>query len=1092
MFQKIEKETGSKAKCGNVPKALRRQAEQKSGISLQDVVVHYNSPEPSRFQAFGYALGEDIYLAPGREKDLSHELWHVVQQKQGRVRPMQKLEGKNLNTDVWLEQEADRWQSMNSLYYPHQQETSCIQRLVLVGVGDEEEEVTPEMFIEKFVEYLYTLRRMDAKEDYDNFLSAADRLREIYAENEATLWAIDVTIEELKEVYEKITESYDKYFGESGRKVPEVNNSPYWGFPDGDLRLNLNLFPNMMYDLTKMISKKCTYNQNGKEQQLEVVYSFRTYEDLILKLISKNYKHFNNIRSKVNVANVGQGDSIMLETPGHDVMIDMGQPHSTGRAFSCKSIRGYSKRSWCSCILPLYWKDFKLRLDALSKKYRALLMAMYRNSIFFDKSQDIQENNLWLNCIDVRDIYLKWNRKYDQDIVPDDIDREFWDWEPIDEKIDLEQKRDFYKKAYSFYDMLSHLMVAFLFDSSDLIDFPLENIECLDDLEKYGITNPRNPQAVLELLEKYPRSDDTNDPSVPSEQDLLQYFHCNRLEQKFCIPECMCNKATMNKEEYDFVRQAVDFLTSKYKNRGEEVDAMHAINKIFEFFMEEFNLLFAFYGIIGEQEELDSKGIHFEFDDFSSREGHEHRAISWISDKQSVREPCSNSGSDKEPKPQIENDSKVHDLDTLMDLYKKDKLEVGTCMDDKFPLKKFLHKVYKSLISEDDVSRFCSFLKKLYPYTLYEVPFVGGMKKRWTEELLTGMRPINTHNHQDHTGNLQKDQMLVMGLSDLVEKKSEIEELLNAYALHMVNGSENLPNLNKDQKNANYDSLMIYHELRNHRVYFLGDSPLKNLNSECVQFPEPTKNHVLMVPHHGSTTSVSEHLPDKLLGLQTTYFIISAGAGNKYSLPNSPKLSLEKDFGKDYKWRGIPIMDGTIIPAADFLGRKTREDGTPLTGNIIVYTTMNMGFWEDGKENTRAPGYVVADMNNIYSKLVVYKKIMQLPASDKSSIHAYNQAVEMAEATAYNKFIDKLIKHNLNEANRQIQERILELLKQESDLSNKRIAELIPAINIDGHIIKPLEHHVNQNINLLKEKDEVKGKKPNLRINKKQKSEGET
>lgn len=34
-----------------------------------------------------YSQGTDIHIGPGQEKHLPHEAWHVVQQKQGRVKP---------------------------------------------------------------------------------------------------------------------------------------------------------------------------------------------------------------------------------------------------------------------------------------------------------------------------------------------------------------------------------------------------------------------------------------------------------------------------------------------------------------------------------------------------------------------------------------------------------------------------------------------------------------------------------------------------------------------------------------------------------------------------------------------------------------------------------------------------------------------------------------------------------------------------------------------------------------------------------------------------------------------------------------------
>jgi hypothetical protein len=52
--------------------------------------------------------GTDIHLGPGQEKHLPHEAWHVVQQKQGRVKPTIQMKGKvNINDDIGLEKEAD-------------------------------------------------------------------------------------------------------------------------------------------------------------------------------------------------------------------------------------------------------------------------------------------------------------------------------------------------------------------------------------------------------------------------------------------------------------------------------------------------------------------------------------------------------------------------------------------------------------------------------------------------------------------------------------------------------------------------------------------------------------------------------------------------------------------------------------------------------------------------------------------------------------------------------------------------------------------------------------------------------------------------
>ena len=91
-----------------LPDNLKTGMENLSGMSLDDVKVHRNSDKPAQLQAHAYAQGTDIHLGPGQEKHLSHEAWHVVQQKQGRVKPTMQMMGKvDVNDDTGLEKEAD-------------------------------------------------------------------------------------------------------------------------------------------------------------------------------------------------------------------------------------------------------------------------------------------------------------------------------------------------------------------------------------------------------------------------------------------------------------------------------------------------------------------------------------------------------------------------------------------------------------------------------------------------------------------------------------------------------------------------------------------------------------------------------------------------------------------------------------------------------------------------------------------------------------------------------------------------------------------------------------------------------------------------
>lgn len=90
-----------------LPDNLKSGIENLSGYSMDDVHVHYNSDKPAQLQALAYTQGTDIHVAPGQEKHLPHEVWHVVQQKQGRVRPTTNINGMAVNDDVTLEHEAD-------------------------------------------------------------------------------------------------------------------------------------------------------------------------------------------------------------------------------------------------------------------------------------------------------------------------------------------------------------------------------------------------------------------------------------------------------------------------------------------------------------------------------------------------------------------------------------------------------------------------------------------------------------------------------------------------------------------------------------------------------------------------------------------------------------------------------------------------------------------------------------------------------------------------------------------------------------------------------------------------------------------------
>lgn len=99
-IQKKQNKTG-------IPEHFKQNIEKRSGFSMDDVKVHYHSSRPAQLQALAYTQDTNVYIAPGQEKHLMHELTHVVQQKQGIVKANSIINGVAVNTDATLEREAD-------------------------------------------------------------------------------------------------------------------------------------------------------------------------------------------------------------------------------------------------------------------------------------------------------------------------------------------------------------------------------------------------------------------------------------------------------------------------------------------------------------------------------------------------------------------------------------------------------------------------------------------------------------------------------------------------------------------------------------------------------------------------------------------------------------------------------------------------------------------------------------------------------------------------------------------------------------------------------------------------------------------------
>ena len=111
MEQKVVQKAPEQAKktkpnMTGIPTQMKLDFERRSGLSFDDVRVHYNSDKPAKIDALAYAQGSEVFIGPGHHQHLQHELIHVIQQKTGRVTPGFYFDNKIINDSKDLEAEA--------------------------------------------------------------------------------------------------------------------------------------------------------------------------------------------------------------------------------------------------------------------------------------------------------------------------------------------------------------------------------------------------------------------------------------------------------------------------------------------------------------------------------------------------------------------------------------------------------------------------------------------------------------------------------------------------------------------------------------------------------------------------------------------------------------------------------------------------------------------------------------------------------------------------------------------------------------------------------------------------------------------------
>ena len=109
MLESQGMQTAPRPASGGTPldEAMRVKFERQFGLPMGDVRVHHNSDEPAKFGAGAYTYGTDVFIRPGQEKLLNHEMTHVAQQELGQVRPTGIEHGMAVNRSPVLEHSAD-------------------------------------------------------------------------------------------------------------------------------------------------------------------------------------------------------------------------------------------------------------------------------------------------------------------------------------------------------------------------------------------------------------------------------------------------------------------------------------------------------------------------------------------------------------------------------------------------------------------------------------------------------------------------------------------------------------------------------------------------------------------------------------------------------------------------------------------------------------------------------------------------------------------------------------------------------------------------------------------------------------------------
>ncbi|MFF2530695.1 DUF4157 domain-containing protein [Brevibacillus sp. NPDC058079] len=225
----------------SLPDSVQAKMEKAFHTDFSDVQIHPESSVASQIGAVAFAQGNNIHFAPGTyqpetqsgQQLLGHELTHVVQQRQGRVKANVPDASLPINDDPSLEAEADRYGSFaasgTKLDSTDSDGTSSVSSPIIQGTWDEALLDARRMW-KKHVAKTNDLHEGTINELFDqtNYLSYFDKVRYSYSLHSKISDIFSVTggnYTELEEAQRLFGKEITPYFGQDKDNDPDIDYS---------------------------------------------------------------------------------------------------------------------------------------------------------------------------------------------------------------------------------------------------------------------------------------------------------------------------------------------------------------------------------------------------------------------------------------------------------------------------------------------------------------------------------------------------------------------------------------------------------------------------------------------------------------------------------------------------------------------------------------------------------------------------------------------------------------------------------------------------------------------------------------------------